>query len=186
MIQIVAESIQKQEDDSLLKCVLDMALETPALFRQKVNILLKKCTQAVDNEDLLDSWRQLFLEVIVTIAETAPDYVRERGVTLFPLIIPTDLTMMTELDDDESVVNLNSKKAETALVRLARGIGSESVFPHLIQRLPVMFTNPDWRLRHAAITAICAVGECCQKVKIIILLHFFLFLTFMILFFYRK
>ncbi|EFX70167.1 hypothetical protein DAPPUDRAFT_328415 [Daphnia pulex] len=163
VIQIVAKSIQKQEDQSLLKCVLDMVLVTPALFRLKINILLKKCTQAVDNGSLQDSWRQLVLEVIVTIAETAPENFLEEGITLFPIVIPTILTMMTELDDDESVVNVNSKKAEIALVRLARGIGSASVYPHLIQRLPVMLTHTDWRVRHAGITAICAVGECCRN-----------------------
>jgi hypothetical protein len=39
--------------------------------------------------------------------------------------------------------NLSSKKAKTALERLARGIGGEYIFPRVIQRLPVMLTNPD-------------------------------------------
>ncbi|EFX84613.1 hypothetical protein DAPPUDRAFT_238901 [Daphnia pulex] len=98
-------------------------------------------------------------------AERAPAYVREKADTLIPLITSTVIKMMTELDAYEEAVNLNSDEAETALERLARGIGGEYIFPHLIQQFPMMFSNPICQIRHAALMAICAVGECCHEVE---------------------
>jgi len=48
----------------------------------------------------MDSWRQLALEVIVTLAETAPAMVRKVGGKYIPLIVPQVLQLMTDLDDD--------------------------------------------------------------------------------------
>jgi hypothetical protein len=72
MIQIVAESIQKQEDQSLLKYVVDLAENTPKFFRLHIEPLLLMCTQEVANKQLLESWRQMALEVMVTLAKTEP------------------------------------------------------------------------------------------------------------------
>ena len=53
MIQIVAESIKKQDDDTLLKCVVDLAENTPKFLRPQIEPLLQMCGQAVANEELL-------------------------------------------------------------------------------------------------------------------------------------
>jgi len=174
MIQIVAESIKKQDDDTLLKCVVDLAENTPKFLRPQIEPLLQMCGQAVANEELLDSWRQLALEVIVTLAETAPASVRKAGANLIPAVISTALKMMTDLEEDEDWStsddlteednDSNSVVAEAALDRLACGIGGKSVLPHIIQSLPGMLSNPDWKYRHAALMAISAVGEGCHKV----------------------
>lgn len=63
MIQLTAESIGKQDDDALLKCLVDLAENAPKFLRSQMEPLLQMCTQAVGNQDLLDSWRQLALEV---------------------------------------------------------------------------------------------------------------------------
>ena len=63
--------------------------------------LLEMCTQAVAKEELLDSWRQLAFEVIVTLPESAPASVRKNGATLIPLVISIALNMMTDLENDE-------------------------------------------------------------------------------------
>nr|CAG4643007.1 EOG090X00U8 [Ilyocryptus agilis] len=173
MIHIVAESIVKQEDDTLLKCMVDLAENTPKFLRSQIEPLLRMCTQAVANEELLDSWRQLALEIVVTLAETAPASVRKSGATLIPLVISTALKMMTELEDDEEWStsddlteednDSNSVVAEAALDRLACGIGGKTVLPHIIQSLPGMLSNPDWKYRHAALMAVSAIGEGCHK-----------------------
>lgn len=176
MIHIVAESIQKQDDDTLLKCVVDLAENTPKFLRSQIEALLQMCTQAMANEELLDSWRQLALEVIVTLAETAPASVRKCGATIIPVVISTSLKMMTDLDDDEDWStsddlteednDSNSVVAESALDRLACGIGGKSVLPNILSSLPTMLQNPDWKYRHAALMAISAVGEGCHKVDV--------------------
>lgn len=174
MIQLTAESIVKQDDDALLKCLVDLAENTPKFLRSQIEPLLQMCVQAVANEDLLDSWRQLALEVIITLSETAPASVRKAGSAIIPLVISTALKMMTELEDDEEWStsddlteednDSNSVVAEAALDRFACGIGGKSVLPHIISSLPAMLSNPDWRYRHTALMAISAVGEGCHKV----------------------
>lgn len=174
MIHIVAESIQKQDDDTLLKCIVDLAENTPKFLRSQIEPLLQMCVQTMANEELLDSWRHLALEVIVTLAETAPASVRKCGATLIPVVVSTSLKMMTDLDDDEDWStsddlteednDSNSVVAEAALDRMACGIGGKSILPHILSSLPTMLQNPDWKYRHAALMAISAVGEGCHKV----------------------
>lgn len=175
MIQIIAESIQQQDDDTLMKCLVDLAENAPKFLRIQIEPLLQMCVQAVANEELLDSWRQLALEVVVTLSETAPASVRKAGGALIPILITTALKMMADLDDDEEWSisddlteednDSNSVVAEAALDRLACGIGGKTVLPHIIQSLPTMLGNPDWKYRHAALMAISAVGEGCHKVR---------------------
>ena len=59
----------------------------------------------------------------------------------------------------------NAVVAEAALDRLACGLGGKSVLPHIVQSLPAMLSNPDWKYRHAALMAVSAVGEGCHKVS---------------------
>ena len=127
------------------------------------------CSQAVAQAAFSVSLRELALEVIVTLAETMPVSVRKNGATLIPLVIFSAVLMMTYLEDDkiDDLIeeDCNSTVAEVALCRLAKSIGGKSVLPHIIQNLPTMLANPDWRHRHAALMAISAVGEGCHKVK---------------------
>lgn len=53
--------------------------------------------------------------------------------------------------------------AESALDRLACGLGGKTMLPHIVQNIPQMLENPDWKYRHAALMAISAVGEGCHK-----------------------
>jgi hypothetical protein len=73
MIPIVAESIQKQDDDTLLKCVVDLAENAPAFLRRQIQPLMQICKQAVTNNDFNDSWRHLAIQVIITLSNTEPE-----------------------------------------------------------------------------------------------------------------
>ena len=56
-----------------------------SLFSHSPSSLLPNHPQIVENTNLLDSWRQLGLEMIVTIAETAPAMLRKMS-QYIPLI----------------------------------------------------------------------------------------------------
>merc|ERR1719187_603098 len=62
-------------------------------------------------------------------------------------------------EDNES----NAVVAESALDRLAVGLGGKTVFPHILQLTPTMLQHQDWKYRHAALMAISAAGEGCHK-----------------------
>jgi len=53
--------------------------------------------------------------------------------------------------------------AESALDRLACGLGGKTVFPHILNITPQMMSQADWKCRHAALMAISAAGEGCHK-----------------------
>ena len=57
----------------------------------------------------------------------------------------------------------NAVVAESALDRMACGLGGKTVFPHILSTTPQMLQNPDWKWRHAALMAISATGEGCHK-----------------------
>ena len=76
--------------------------------------------------------------------------------------------MMTDLEDDEewSVsddiieddTSDNNVIAESALDRLACGLGGKAILPHIVANIPNMLSNPDWKQRHAALMGISAAG----------------------------
>ena len=81
--------------------------------------------------------------------------------------------MMTEIDEEDDWANAdeaadddsdsNAVVAESALDRMACGLGGKTVFPHILSATPQMLQQPDWKCRHAALMAISATGEGCHK-----------------------
>lgn len=59
------------------------------------------CFQALQDPNVGDGWKHLLLEVVVTLAETAPAMVRKAGAKYMTSLIPLMLNMMTDLDDEE-------------------------------------------------------------------------------------
>ncbi|XP_054270328.1 importin-5 isoform X2 [Macrosteles quadrilineatus] len=173
IIQVIAESVQQQDDDALLKSLIDMSESTPKFLRPQVVQILDMCLKVFSNEEIMDSWRHLALEVIVTLTETAPAMMRREAPKYLAVLVPLILKMMTDLEDDDdwSVMDeisdedndSNNVVAESALDRLACSLGGKTVFPHIGENIPNMMKHPDWKFRHAALMAISAVGEGCQK-----------------------
>lgn len=85
------------------------------------------------------------------------------------------LMMMTDLeyddgwsqrednDEDEEDSNSDHIIGETALDRLACALGGKIVFPLAINIISQMLQNVDWKQRYAALMAISALGEGCNK-----------------------
>nr|CAD7200081.1 unnamed protein product [Timema douglasi] len=172
-MQVVLESVEKQDDDALLKCLIDLSETTPKFLRMQLDAILELCMKIVSNEDMPDSWRHLALEVIVTMSETAPAMLRKVGAKYIPLLVPIILKMMTDIEDEpdwsisDEIVDedndSNTVVAESALDRLACGLGGKTIMPLIEQNIPSMLANTDWKYRHAALMALSAVGEGCHK-----------------------
>ncbi|XP_011500552.1 PREDICTED: importin-5 isoform X2 [Ceratosolen solmsi marchali] len=173
VVVVTAQSIEKQEDDTLLKVLIDLAESTPKFLRPQLESIMEMCMKVFSNEDMEDSWRQLALEVIVTLAETAPAMVRKVGGKYISALVPLVLKMMTDLEEDEEWTlsdeiieednDINNVVAESALDRLACGLGGKTMLPQIVQNIPSMLSSADWKYRHAALMAISAVGEGCHK-----------------------
>lgn len=63
LLTVIAESIQQQNDDTLLKVLIDLAENTPKYLRSQLVPIYDMCMKVFSNTDALDSWRQLALEV---------------------------------------------------------------------------------------------------------------------------
>ncbi|XP_076750362.1 karyopherin beta 3 isoform X1 [Xylocopa sonorina] len=173
IVQVIAQSVEKQEDDALLKVLIDLAESTPKFLRLQLETIMDMCMKIFSNEDMADSWRQLALEVLVTLAETAPAMVRKVGGKYIVSLVPLVLKMMTDIEEDEKwsfsdeIIDddndSNNVVAESALDRLACGLGGKTMLPQIVQNIPSMLNNSDWKYRHAALMAISAVGEGCHK-----------------------
>lgn len=157
MIQVTMESVQKHDDDALLKLVIDMAEQTPKFLRPQLENIMEMCMKIFSNEEMLDSWRQLALEILVTLSETAPAMMRKVGGKYIESLVQLVLKMMTDLEEDEEwsfsdeVIeednDSNSVVAESALDRLACGLGGKTMLPQIVQNVPTMLSNSNWKER---------------------------------------
>lgn len=95
------ESIQKQDDDVLLKCLIELAEVTPKYLRNHLQSVMGLCLKVMQTENIDENWQQLALEVTVTLAETAPAMVRKLAGNIVVGIIQQILQMMTILEDEE-------------------------------------------------------------------------------------
>ncbi|KAI4504097.1 hypothetical protein M0802_000568 [Mischocyttarus mexicanus] len=173
VVQVTLQSVEKQVDDALLKVLIDLAESTPKFLRHQLENIMEMCMKIFSNEEMEDSWRQLALEVLVTLSETAPAMVRKVGGKYIAALVPLVLKMMTDLEEDEKwsfsdeIIeednDSNNVVAESALDRLACGLGGKTMLPLIVQNIPSMLSNTDWKYRHAALMAISAVGEGCHK-----------------------
>lgn len=173
LMQVTVESLEKQDDDSLLKVLIELAESTPKYLRPQLQQIFELCMKVFSNSEMLDSWRHMSLEVMVTLSETAPSMVRKVADKYVVALIPLVLTMMTDIDEDsdwgtcdeivEDDNDANNVVAESALDRLACGLGGKMILPLIVHNIPAMLSHPDWKQRHAALMAISAAGEGCHK-----------------------
>lgn len=173
MIMITAKSIEAQDDQSLLKLLIDMAEKCPKFLRPQLEVIFEMCMKVFGSQEVEDSWRHLVLEVMVSLAENAPAMVRKRAEKYVITLIPLVLQMMTDMEDDDDwatsdvvVEDDNSDNnviAESSLDRLACGLGGKAVLPHVMNALPAMLSHSSWKQRYAALMAISAIGEGCHK-----------------------
>lgn len=78
IVKATADSI-RSDDDTLLKCMIDLAESAPKYLRPHLDAVLSLCLGALADSTLSDEHRQLALEIAVAMAETAPAMVRKCG-----------------------------------------------------------------------------------------------------------
>ncbi|CAC5392691.1 IPO5 [Mytilus coruscus] len=171
MIQGMNESLSA-DDDSLMKCLIELAENVPKFLRPQMDNIIPFCLKVISDANLSDSMRQLGMEAIVTLSETAPAMVRKFG-KYMPLLVPQVLALMVDLEEEEDWsiqdepeeedTESNSIAAESALDRLACALGGKTMLPHILANIPQMLQNGDWRYRHAALMAISACAEGCHQ-----------------------
>lgn len=151
ILTAVDQSAVSQDDDTLLKCLVDLAENTPKYLRHHLEAVFNLCLKMVSEKEMGDQWRQLSLEVIVTLSETAPAMVRKHCGKFLNVLVPQILVMMVDLEDDEEWArsdeieeedhDSNAIAAESALDRLACGLGGKTMLPHITSNVPQLLAN---------------------------------------------
>ncbi|XP_050354155.1 importin-5 [Nymphalis io] len=172
-MQVVVQSIEKADDDAALKVLIELAESAPKFLRPQVETIFQVCIKVIGDTDQEDNWRQLALEALVTLCETAPAMVRKVVPNAVRILTPLILQMMCELDeepnwsvednaaDDDN--ELNYVAAESALDRMCCGLGGKIMLGLIVGQVPEMLNSPDWKCRHAALMAVSSAGEGCHK-----------------------
>ncbi|CAK1548631.1 unnamed protein product [Leptosia nina] len=172
-MEVVVKSIEKAEDDAALKVLIELAESTPKFLRPQVVTIFQVCIKVVGDTNAEENWRQLALETLVTLCETAPAMVRKMVPNAIGALTPLILEMMCELDDEpdwavqDDVADddneQNNVAAESALDRMCCGLGGKIMISLIVGRVPEMFNSEDWKRRHAALMAVSSAGEGCHK-----------------------
>ncbi|CAG9576082.1 unnamed protein product [Danaus chrysippus] len=172
-MQVVVQSIEKADDDAALKVLIELAESAPKFLRPQVETIFQVCIKVIGDKDGEDNWRQLALEALVTLCETAPAMVRKVVPNAIRLLTPLILDMMCELEeepdwavqdnasDDDN--ELNYVAAESALDRMCCGLGGKIMLGLIVGQVPEMLNSQDWKRRHAALMAVSSAGEGCHK-----------------------
>ncbi|KAG9262144.1 importin-5 [Astyanax mexicanus] len=159
-------------DDSVLKSLVEIADTAPKYLRPNLEATLQLCLKLCADTNLSNMQRQLALEVIVTLSETAAAMLRKHT-SIVAQSVPQMLAMMVDLEEDEDWAmadeledddfDSNAVAGESALDRVACGLGGKIVLPMIKQHIMQMLQNSDWRYRHAGLMALSAIGEGCHQ-----------------------
>ncbi|XP_035983769.1 importin-5 isoform X2 [Fundulus heteroclitus] len=171
ILQAVNESCY-QADDSVLKSLVEIADTAPKYLRPNLEATLQLCLKLCADTNLTNMQRQLALEVIVTLSETAAAMLRKHT-AIVAQSVPQMLAMMVDLEDDDEWAmadeledddfDSNAVAGESALDRIACGLGGKIILPMIKQHIMQMLQNPDWKYRHAGLMALSAIGEGCHQ-----------------------
>ncbi|KAG6860543.1 hypothetical protein C0995_010005 [Termitomyces sp. Mi166 len=136
-----------------------------------------------EEHDLRQTLRLSALEFMLTLSEAKPAMVR-RVPGWVDVVVRACLEAMGELDEDTEGgleawladdPSQNSSASETdsppalyeqSLDRLAIAMGGRAVLPPAFQYIPSMLASYDWRVRHAGLMAIAAIGEGTGKIML--------------------
>ncbi|XP_061548933.1 importin-5 [Phycodurus eques] len=171
ILQAVNDSCY-QGDDSVLKSLVEIADTAPKYLRPNLEATLQLCLKLCADTNLPNMHRQLALEVIVTLSETAAAMLRKHT-DIVAQSVPQMLAMMVDLEEDEDWAmadeledddfDSNAVAGESALDRIACGLGGKIILPLIKQHIRQMLQNSDWKYRHAGLMALSAIGEGCHQ-----------------------
>lgn len=171
ILQAVNDSCY-QDDDSVLESLVEIADTVPKYLGPYLEDTLQLSLKLCGDSRLSNLQRQLALEVIVTLSETATPMLKKHT-NIIAQAVPHILAMMVDLQDDDDWVNAdemeeddfdsNAVAAESALDRLACGLGGKVVLPMTKEHIMQMLQSHDWKCRHAGLMALSAIGEGCHQ-----------------------
>ncbi|KAF8926778.1 hypothetical protein BGZ58_010915 [Dissophora ornata] len=154
--------------------MIELADHSPRVYRHVLVSVLPLMLGIVKNRKLEDKTRQSALELLLTLAERAPNLIRKVP-DFASNLVPLALEMMTEVEDDDEWYSSddlddedpedNHVIGEHAMDRLARALGGKVMLPVSFVYIPQMLgSKEDWKARNAALMAVSAIAEGCVRI----------------------
>ena len=179
LVQIMGAALERGDEldaAAILEHLVEVAAQQPMFFKGVMDSIVSSMLSVVSSEGLEFSTRSLALELMVTLAESAPALAR-RCEGLIKGVVPLAMTLMLELDDDEQtwqeggyseqeqgMEDENAAVGEEALERLAAGLGGRTVGPLVISLVEQYASSPDAAYRRAAVATLCRLAEGASKI----------------------
>ena len=181
---VVSSLIQRRCDAEVcdaLEILIDICELQPRFFKGNLNNVVLQMTAIASSKALDDGARQLALEFLTTMAESASSMVRKLNNadgTFTRETIPVVMAFILEFDDmtmtewlkpaasgnawmgEEEVDYTNSDVGLEALDRIANAIGHKRVLPTTFAIIgEFMADGENWRRRYAGLMAIAHIAE---------------------------
>ena len=78
MLKGVEDCVIAEDDDGPLKSFVELAEKIPKFLRPGVDQMMEFALKVIGNTNFADNWRQLVLELVVTVCEAAPAMIRKK------------------------------------------------------------------------------------------------------------
>jgi hypothetical protein len=163
---------QEGEAASIMERLVTIAQVQPLFFRTSLDLLVGAMLTVTNSTSLEFSTRTIALELLVSLAETAPAMAR-RCAPLMEGLVPAAMQIMLEVEADdtewlqskyaEDSLDENYVVGEEAIERITAGMGGKSIIPLVLPLAQSFAASPHWYSRRAAVAAITRLAEGAEK-----------------------
>ncbi|TMW85305.1 hypothetical protein EJD97_023354 [Solanum chilense] len=163
---------------SVLEDLIVLAGVATEFFENDIGVLFESMVKLAECEKLGEKLRQLAIEFVVTVVEN-----REIGRGIMEKVPKEEVTkllnvlikMLVHIEEDprwENAISDDDRNEEElsicsygmeSLERLAIALGGDAILPSCPACLFKFLDDQDWRIRHAAVTAIGLISEGCSE-----------------------
>ena len=143
-----------------MEYLCDIALRQPIFYKNSMDHLVSACITIAQSSELEFTTRTMALEVIVTLAETAPALAR-RCTVLAPSVVPLCFSMMLEVEESEEEWSsgaygqesddVDYYTGEDALERIIAGMGGRTIAPLVLEIVQTYSQAQSWQEKRAAV-----------------------------------
>jgi hypothetical protein len=168
VIGVALTNGQEVDATSIMECLTSIAVEQPMFFKLAMDQVVTAMLTVAGAASLEFSTRNIALELLVTLAESAPAMAR-RSPALVQGLVPLAMRMAAVLEDDESdwvrapytetCTDDVADAGEEAIERVAAGMGGKTLAPLVFAQVQSFASSADYQQRRAAIACLVRLAE---------------------------